>query len=62
VPLLTLVFGSGYPLFFGYMLERLNSLGAVAYQIMFGVSGLCVVAFFVIGSLVEFSASKGKVG
>ncbi|MFZ1986586.1 MAG: MFS transporter [Desulfatitalea sp.] len=60
VPLLTLVFGSGYPLFFGHMLERLNSLGAVAYQIMFGVSGLCVVAFFVIGSFVEFSPSKGN--
>ncbi len=57
VPLLTLVFGSGYPLFFGHMLERLNSLGAFAYQIMFGVSGLCVAAFLVIGAFVEFSPS-----
>lgn len=60
VPLLTLVFGSGYPLFFGHMLERLNYLGAFAYQIMFGVSGLCVVVFFVIGSFVDFSPSKGN--
>jgi MFS family permease len=60
VPLLTLVFGSGYPLFFGHMLERLNHLGAGAYQIMFGISGLCVAAFLVIGAFVEFSPSKGK--
>ncbi|MBI5552707.1 MAG: MFS transporter [Desulfobacterales bacterium] len=60
VPLLTLVFGSGYPLFFGHMLERLNHLGALAYQIMFGISGLWVAAFFVIGSSVAFSPSKNK--
>lgn len=60
VPLLTLVFASGYPLFFGHMLERLDHLGASAYQIMFGVCGLCVAAFLVIGSFVDFSPSKAN--
>ncbi|MDA8142043.1 MAG: MFS transporter [Desulfobacteraceae bacterium] len=58
VPLLTLAFASGFPLFFGHMLERLNHLGAGAYQIMFGVCGLCMVVFLVIGSWVDFSPSK----
>ncbi|NNK01834.1 MAG: MFS transporter [Desulfatitalea sp.] len=58
MPLLTLGFGCGFPLFFGHMLERLNHLGAGAYQIMFGVCGLCVVLSLVIGVFVDFSPSS----
>ncbi len=54
VPLLTFAFGSGFPLFFGHMLERLNHLGAAAYQIMFGVCGFCVAVFLMIGLRVDF--------
>jgi hypothetical protein len=61
VPLLTLAFGSGFPLFFGYMLEHLNHLGAAAYQIMFGVCGLCVAVFLVVGCFVDFSPSTPAV-
>lgn len=61
VPLLTLSFASGFPLFFGHMLERLNHLGAASYQIMFGICGLCVAIFLMIGYFVDFSSSTRPV-
>jgi len=59
-PLLTLAFGAGFPLFFGHMLERMNHLGAGAYQIMYGVSGLCVMIFLIIGWFVDFNHLKSS--
>jgi MFS family permease len=58
-PLLTIVFGSGFPLFFGYMLDRLSHMGHGAYQLMFGLCMLCVLITLIFGFLTDFEP-QGK--
>ncbi len=53
-PLLTIAFGSGFPLFFGYILDRLSHLGQEAYQLMFGICILCVSISLIFGFLTDF--------
>jgi len=54
LPLLTIAFGSGFPLFFGLMLDRYANIGSMSYKIMFGIS-LCLVAVtFIFGLLTNF--------
>lgn len=53
-PLLTIAFGSGFPLFFGHMLDRLSFLGHGAYQLMFGICIFCVLIAMVFGFLTDF--------
>ncbi len=53
-PLLTIAFGSGFPLFFGHMLDRFSLLGQGAYQLMFGICIFCVLIAMVFGFLTNF--------
>jgi MFS family permease len=53
-PLLTIAFGSGFPLFFGHMLDRLSHLGQGSYQLMFGICILCVGISLIFGFLTNF--------
>lgn len=59
-PLLTIAFGSGFPLFFGHMLDRLSYLGQGAYQIMFGVCILCVAITLVFAWTTDFDPKPKK--
>jgi MFS family permease len=54
-PLLTIAFGSGFPLFFGHMLDRFSHLGQGAYQLMFGICIFCVLITLVFGFLTDFN-------
>ena len=54
-PLLTIAFGSGFPLFFGHMLDRLSYLGQGAYQLMFGGCIVCVLITLIFGFLTDFT-------
>lgn len=60
-PLLTIAFGSGFPLFFGHMLDRLSHLGQGAYQFMFGVCVLCVVITLVFAWTTDFGPHPKKI-
>ena len=53
-PLLTMFFSSGYPLFFGRVLDQMGHRGAGAYQIMFGVSLVLVVIIAAIAWKTQF--------
>jgi MFS family permease len=53
-PLLTITFGSGFPLFFGHMLDRFSHLGQGSYQLMFGICILCVSLSLIFGFLTDF--------
>lgn len=59
VPLLTIWFSSGFPLLFGHMLDRLSRMGETAYQIMFGLSFICVIIFLLVGCFTDFSPQQG---
>ncbi len=54
LPLLTIVFGSGFPLFFGSMLDQFAYLGSVSYKIMFGVSFCLIIVTLIFGCLTNF--------
>jgi MFS family permease len=53
-PLLTIAFGSGFPLFFGRMLDHLSHRGQGSYQLMFGICILCVCISLVFALLTDF--------
>ena len=59
-PLLTIAFGSGFPLLFGHMLDRFSHLGQGSYQLMFGICILCVVISLIFGFLTDFSPHPEK--
>ncbi|MBU1194403.1 MAG: MFS transporter [Proteobacteria bacterium] len=60
VPLLTIIFASGFPLFFGHMLDRLAYMGQGAYQLMFGLCMICVMICFAAGHLTDFDPGPEK--
>ncbi|MCP4719638.1 MAG: MFS transporter [Desulfobacteraceae bacterium] len=57
-PLLTIAFGSGFPLFFGHMLDRFSHLGQEAYQLMFGICIICVLITLIFGLLTDFNPHR----
>lgn len=54
-PLLTLVFGSGLPVFYGIMLDMLSGMQADAYKLMFGISILLTLIIFYFGVITDFN-------
>ncbi|MCG8566749.1 MAG: MFS transporter [Desulfobacterales bacterium] len=54
-PLLTIWFTSGFPLFFGGMLDQMTTLGADAYRIMFGLALALVFITFALGWQARFN-------
>jgi len=61
-PLFTIIFGSGFPLLFGAMLDNFADLGSTSYKIMFGISFCIVVITLIFGFLTNFEdeSSHGK--
>ncbi|MCP3941605.1 MAG: MFS transporter [Desulfobacteraceae bacterium] len=57
-PLLTIAFGSGFPLFFGHMLDRFSHLGHGAYQLMFGICIFFVLITLIFGFLTDFNPQQ----
>ena len=53
-PLLTIIFGSGFPVFFGKMLDRFSYLASASYKIMFGISFCIIVITLIFGILTNF--------
>ena len=53
-PLLTIVFGSGLPFFYGIMLDLLSSMQANAYIVMFSISIFLVLIIFYFGIITDF--------
>ena len=54
LPLLTIVFGAGFPVFFGSMLDKFAYLGSMSYQIMFGISFCLIIVTLIFGILTNF--------
>ncbi len=59
-PLLTIVFGSGFPAFFGLMLDYNSHLGSTAYKIMFAVSFGLVCVTLIVGFFTDFNKKLQK--
>lgn len=55
VPLLTLLFSSGWPLLFGRGLDWMAPMGAAGYQVMFGLSFLLAGITLVFGWMTDFT-------
>ena len=53
-PLLTLIFGSGLPVFYGTMLDMLGNMQEDAYRLMFGISILLTLIIFYFGIITDF--------
>ncbi len=53
-PLLTILFGSGFPVFFGKMLDHFSDMGSGAYKIMFVISFFLVIITLWFGYLTDF--------
>jgi len=60
VPLLTILFGSGFPLFFGRMLDHFSHLGSFSYKIMFTVSCCVIIVTFIFGCFTNFEGDFKK--
>lgn len=55
IPLLTLVFGSGFPALSGKILDAFSHLGSFSYQVLFGVCFFVVAVTLVFGWLTDYS-------
>ncbi|MCD4719334.1 MAG: MFS transporter [Desulfobacula sp.] len=53
-PLLTIIFGSGFPVFFGKMLDQFSYLGSASYKIMFSISFCIIIITLIFGYLTNF--------
>lgn len=53
-PLATIVFGSGFPVFFGKMLDHFSPLGSLSYKIMFAISFFIIIVTLVFGWATNF--------
>ncbi|MCP4672755.1 MAG: MFS transporter [Desulfobacula sp.] len=60
LPLLTIVFGSGFPVLFGSMLDTFAYLGSMSYKIMFGISFCLVVVTLIFAFLTNFNEEFTK--
>jgi MFS family permease len=54
-PLLTIGFGSGFPVLFGKSLDWMARMGSTAYQLMFGLSFVIIMITLVFGLMTDFS-------
>ena len=59
-PLLTILFGSGFPVFFGIMLDQFSPLGSLSYKMMFALSFCLVVITFIFGMYTNFGPDVNK--
>ena len=53
-PLLTIIFGSGFPIFFGKMLDLFSHLGSGSYKIMFVISFCIIIITLIFGIFTNF--------
>ncbi|MCK5163142.1 MAG: hypothetical protein KAQ72_05475, partial [Desulfobacula sp.] len=53
-PLLTIIFGSGFPIFFGKMLDLFSHLGSGSYKIMFAISFCIIIITLIFGIFTNF--------
>jgi len=53
-PLLTIIFGSGLPVFYGTMLDMFGSMQENAYKMMFGISIFLTLIIFYFGIITDF--------
>lgn len=53
-PLLTILFGSGFPAFFGKMLDSFSYMGSTSYKIMFAISFCIIIITLIFGWLTNF--------
>ena len=54
-PIFTIVFGSGLPVFYGLMLDRLGSMHENAYQLMFAISIFLILIIFYFAIITDFN-------
>ncbi len=59
-PLLTIVFGSGFPALSGKMLDLFSHLGSLSYQILFGVCFFIIIITLIFGRLTDFDNETHK--
>ncbi|MBU2631873.1 MAG: hypothetical protein KKE61_24945 [Proteobacteria bacterium] len=54
-PLLTILFGSGFPVFFGKMLDLFSHWGSLSYKIMFAICFFLILITLIFGWLTNFN-------
>ena len=54
-PLLTMIFGSGLPVFYGLMLDMLGSMHENAYKLMFAISIFLILIIFYFAIITDFN-------
>jgi MFS family permease len=54
-PLLTIVFGSGFPVLFGKMLDYFSYLGSTSYKIMFAICFCTIIITLIFGYFTDFN-------
>lgn len=54
-PLLTIAFGSGFPILFGKLLDNLSHLGSLSYKLMFGISMIAILITLIFGLFTDFT-------
>jgi hypothetical protein len=59
-PLLTILFGSGFPALAGKMLDLFSHLGPLSYQILFGICFCLIIVTLIFAQLTDFDSETGK--
>lgn len=60
IPLLTIIFGSGFPVLSGKILDLFSYMGSFSYQIMFAICFCIVIITLVFGLLTDFDNETDK--